>query len=441
MRRLYQWLLYGYIALLPIMEVPQTLLLGKKIQYSELLFLGVLALFCYHVLKGVIKLRFDVVIVVLCTYVAAALFSGWGAGEALDKRRFILECLGIAYLATVFLVIFFTVLSEKSFKGIIDGLLASWYVGFAIVVIGIIIGFVQGYILKSNSIFLISYPAPTRYQLIHRFIPRIVSTLRSPDMMISYLIASFAFVPWWWNRCRAKAAKGLIAGMMIVSLIGAFLSTAHGIVGLLVCVFILSFLLKSARAVSFARAVLIVGIVNAAILFSVLTIFEPSKVHLAPSPAPGEKEVTVDFHVGNKYLYGKYALRMYKDHPLRGIGAGNFNARLPEYYAQDPHKDANFKDFVTYDPHNTHLGLLAEVGTFGWLSFLALFFIVAYALYKGLAGNIPSGTRLIFYGVLAALAGIFLQSPTMDIQNLRHLWIIAAFGYALYKSGLTRRSA
>ncbi len=413
------------------MEVPQTLLWSKKIQYSELCFIVAAALFLCLLLRRVAKVSYYPIFIPVITYVAMVALSGVGALD-LDKRRYVLEVLGVAYLACVFFLILQTTAHEDEFPGFIKGVFISWLAGFAIVNAGIVVGFLQGYVFKRDSIFLIHYPAPGRYQLIHRFIPRIVSTLRSPDMMLSYLIASFGLLPIWWKYFTSKKVRIILAAMVCVSMVGAFLSTARGIVGLLFCTLALSYLLSSRRAIRFTRVILILGIINLAAFFALLTVFEPSRVEVGESAITGEKQLKVDFHIANKYFYGKYALTMFKDHPLKGVGAGNFNAALPRYYEQDPYKDANFKDFVKYDPHNTHLGLLGEIGLIGWLSFISIFAFIAASIITARRKSISRESRLLWYGVAAAIGGIFLQSFTMDIQNLRHLWVLAALGYGRY---------
>lgn len=417
--------------LLPIMEVPQTALLGKKVQYSDLLFPMLFFTFAVLVKKGLIRIKSDRIYFTILFYILGVAVSGLGA---INRQKFILDFLGVLYLGLIFFMIFNTVVNEKLLSANTTKIiLRGWYAGFLIVCGCIIVGILEGYVFKRNSLFIVNYPVPVRYQLVHRFIPRVVSTLRSPDMMVGYFIVSFAFVPFWLRNTASGFSRRLLILMASVALIGSFLSTSRGVAGLLVVLFMLTFLSDKAKLMNLLRPALFALIAGIVVLLSAVTIFEPSKIEIFDSQIDS-KQVAVHFHMSNKSNYWKYALRMFKDHPVKGVGAGNFNTLMPRYYAQDDFKDPGFKSFVTYDPHNTYLGLCAETGILGLAGFIGIFMIVFFALLGGLKNFNPhDNSQIIYYGIIAAFIGIFMHSLTMDAQNLRYFWICAALGYGLVK--------
>lgn len=129
------------------------------------------------------------------------------------------------------------------------------------------------------------------------------------------------------------------------------------------------------------------------------------------------------------------AWRMAHDHPIVGVGLGNFTDRAPEYVNQPG--GMTFVDLIVERPrvvHNAYLELLAETGVLGLLLYL---FVVAACLRAAwrAAGRfdaqgdrtLASAARAVMISTLAMLvAGVFLSygwDPRM--------WVLFALGPAL----------
>jgi hypothetical protein len=69
-----------------------------------------------------------------------------------------------------------------------------------------------------------------------------------------------------------------------------------------------------------------------------------------------------------RWQYWHASAKMYADHPLTGVGPGNFS----QYYTR--YKPAEALESVA-DPHNFVLSILTEYGPFGLVGFLAMIFI------------------------------------------------------------------
>jgi hypothetical protein len=422
----FSFLIALYCALLPLMEVPQTALLGKKIQYSDAVFLAAALLFAGLLLEKLVRPLKDRIFLPLGIYFCAAVASIWPDVSS----RGILETAGIAYLTALFTMIYFSLAQDDS--GRIQRFLSTgWGIGFGLVCAGILAGFTDGYLLhKERSLFLISYGADDRYKLMHRMVPRIVSTLRSPDMMTSYLIATAAFVPGWWQACRTRAHKSLLLAGCAIAVAGAVLSTSRGIIGLLAAISILTLAWKSTPWLKAIRVCTAVTALLLSLPMAAVTICEPSRIEITRTPQGRDTHMlAVDFHIANKVNYWNYAWRMSLDHPLRGVGAGNFNRSLGEYFSRDPGRDERFRAFSNYDPHQTYLGVLAETGIFGLAGFCAFLGLVFWRTIRAIR---KGRDRAPLIGIAAAFAGLGILSLTMDAQNLRHLWILAAIASAYH---------
>jgi len=130
----------------------------------------------------------------------------------------------------------------------------------------------------------------------------------------------------------------------------------------------------------------------------------------------------------------KVGLEMVRDHPITGVGAGNFLLAFGRY----AHGRFLWRHL---SPHNTFVGMAAETGLVG-LSLLVLVLLFGMTTARGamrlggLAGN--AGVR--FFAVVAEVS-IFTQVVgcfTGDGESLKILWVM--FGMALSLKLLGRES-
>ncbi|WP_343993007.1 O-antigen ligase family protein [Terrabacter terrae] len=102
------------------------------------------------------------------------------------------------------------------------------------------------------------------------------------------------------------------------------------------------------------------------------------------------------------------AASMWVDHPFIGVGIGQFRAAAHEYVSWD----------VENIPHSSHLSLLAETGTIGYLLVMGLPLSILFRLMaKAKRGRDATATWLLM-GVAASLAVAW----TLNLENARHLW-------------------
>lgn len=424
-------LFYFYIILLPFMEVHQFPTLGKKIQYSDLLFPILLASVIYLFIKKEIAYIKTSLYIPIGLYLFMHILSSF---NSTDMVRTLLEIAGVFYL----IAIFFMVVHLVSSRDILFRVLVAWIIALGLVILCGFIGLAEVYIFKKpSSFFMLSYPAPMRYQLMHRIIPRLISTLRSPDMLMSYLVISVGLLIGFWEMVKKKVFRIVLVILFVLSFFMAIFSAARGILAFLICIIIGMVVFKK-PFLNLGRY--FIGFIAAILLFilTILTVWEPSKVTISDSITGGETNLSIDFHRTNKSYYYKYALWMVKDHPFIGVGSGNFNRCLAAYYYKDPKRDPNFKDFITYDPHSTYLGLAAETGLLGLMSFLSIIILFLKYMFHIFKNSNDKYLKNLALGIIAAIIGILIQGITMDVQNLRHLWFMLGIGISLKKLEKTK---
>lgn len=130
------------------------------------------------------------------------------------------------------------------------------------------------------------------------------------------------------------------------------------------------------------------------------------------------------------------------DHPILGVGAGNFQVVAPQYASESINLPS--VHLVVDTPkvaHNTYLHILAELGIVGFLLFLTIIgFAVSCALkaarWFGRAGD--HHMELFARGAIVALVGILAADFFISEQFGKQLWLLLGLGPALY--GVARRT-
>jgi len=129
---------------------------------------------------------------------------------------------------------------------------------------------------------------------------------------------------------------------------------------------------------------------------------------------------------------------MIADHPLKGVGAGNWKLHSAEYYNK---YDFDFeKDQLNWlRPHNDYLWVFAEKGIFGFLLFISLFALIFYYIYKILFTDTLREHRIftlfIFTGLIGYLTVSFFSFPLERINQQIYLALFFSSTIVLHHSG------
>jgi putative inorganic carbon (hco3(-)) transporter len=118
------------------------------------------------------------------------------------------------------------------------------------------------------------------------------------------------------------------------------------------------------------------------------------------------------------------ALRMFRDHPIVGVGPGNFPGHYLGY-SQDIGLDPRLS---ARESHSLYLGALAEIGIVGAGAFGAVLWLALRGAWRGrrwLGGRDAVLAEGIFVALLSFLvAGLFLHAAYP-----RYLWIMVGLGF------------
>lgn len=129
---------------------------------------------------------------------------------------------------------------------------------------------------------------------------------------------------------------------------------------------------------------------------------------------------------GGRTMIWRLTARMIADHPLAGVGAGNFPIRIPEYYAL-PEADMAAVHTDTWSrPHNDFLHVAAEKGLPGLAAFAGMF---AAALFSAVAtvrrATAPRDGRLAAFLAMAVVSYLVSSCFDFPLERVSHQVVLA----------------
>jgi O-antigen ligase len=261
---------------------------------------------------------------------------------------------------------------------------------------------------------------------------RLAGQIGDPNEFASTLVPALAFAAFMFASTR-HALERLFLGVAVgVFALALFLTQSRGGLVAIAVVFVVTvFLAGPVRAKSIAL-ILTVG----ALGVSYYTLVAPPEAlqrvtHFASGGGAGRTD-----------LWG-IALRMFSDHPVNGVGAGNFQIVEPRY------AQANVNlprvDLVIDTPkvtHNTYLHVLTELGIVGFLAFAVLIVGALAAARRSIRAlaRVPGEFELevLARGMLVGVIGILVAFTFISAQYEKQLWLLLGLLVAL--TTVARRS-
>jgi O-antigen ligase len=141
-----------------------------------------------------------------------------------------------------------------------------------------------------------------------------------------------------------------------------------------------------------------------------------------------------DLSLVNRLAAQEAGMRMFLEHPVLGVGAGNFVAEAPDYLR----KTGNLEYTEVLGPHNTYLEMAAEGGVVTLLAWLAFYGSALYVAARArlnaraLARGLPARRReLLAIAALAGLAAWAMAAVFLHLAALRALFAVMALAVAL----------
>lgn len=120
-----------------------------------------------------------------------------------------------------------------------------------------------------------------------------------------------------------------------------------------------------------------------------------------------------------------------KDHPIFGIGTGNFGPSVSDQALVTPEKGWLIVN-------NEYLEVLAETGILGLLTFLGVLFVLVMRSIRGFLAKADPLLKTYLIATFAAFVGILVQYGTFSILYIMHIWF--AIGLLIAAQNLVLKS-
>ncbi len=145
------------------------------------------------------------------------------------------------------------------------------------------------------------------------------------------------------------------------------------------------------------------------------------------------------FQIGNNSInqgriqIAKTALKMIQQHPILGVGNGNFIDLYDTYVAK--YKYLRYLNYSHYPTHNAYLKIESELGVVGGISFIGII-VCSIIKIKNVIKNIQDKDLKLFYiGFFASMIGFFFMNLFESLftvpEVVAYFWIFLACADAL----------
>lgn len=121
------------------------------------------------------------------------------------------------------------------------------------------------------------------------------------------------------------------------------------------------------------------------------------------------------------------AISAFLDHPVLGLGPGQFPANYERYARKAGVEDLHGQERVA---HSLFLALAAQIGLVGVAAFVAVLVATALPLLRVRRRARSPGDRAIASGLLLGLLGYVLAGMFLDLAYARYLWLLIALAAA-----------
>jgi len=256
---------------------------------------------------------------------------------------------------------------------------------------------------------------------------------------ILFLCLPFYFIGWQLNKkIKILSALGIVSTLSVLAI---FRTRAVLIACFIFLVLVICYQIKQRFALK-KRYFLISGILLLLLLLSSYKFYFESKITNLHSSSTeiGKRYVTrlLDSKtLESRILFWKNSMQMSKEHPLFGVGLGNWQVQFPKYGLN------NFTEYAIVNgestlqrPHNDFIWILCETGTIGLLAYLMIFGVIFLQLYSLIRKATTIKEKWKFFFILSALIGYivisFFDFPYERIEHQVILMLLFAIVSSAY---------
>lgn len=249
---------------------------------------------------------------------------------------------------------------------------------------------------------------------------RSAGPIGDPNFFAQILVVTLPFAIGLAVVATRRQARWLTIGCFAAACAGIVLTGSRGGALALIVVAVLLPIIPGVQWRRIAAGVLLVG--------AILTVAAPGYVERVASLGQltdVSETNDIDASIQRRLVENAAAIQMFIDHPILGVGPGNYPPLYPRYAAAFLGSDAPGERF----PHSLPLELLAELGLVGTLAFGGLIVYLLQSLWRTRSDSIGT-VRVMASACIAALAAYLVTGLFLHAAYLRYLWLILAIAGA-----------
>src|SRR5690606_37253685 len=136
-----------------------------------------------------------------------------------------------------------------------------------------------------------------------------------------------------------------------------------------------------------------------------------------------------NFAAAERMAHWQAGWRMFADHPVAGVGGGNFNERYDEYFVREQFQ------FTRGHAHNFYIHTLAETGVVGLAAYLWLIgsmLVLTLLVIRRTSGGFERMLAIGAFGTIVSV-GVHNVFENLHVLNLSiqlgAVWTLAAVAY------------
>lgn len=252
---------------------------------------------------------------------------------------------------------------------------------------------------------------------------RLAGPVNDPNMWAQIIVAVIPFVLFQIINEPDFKLKVFGAGMLgILSLVLLNTYSRGGYVGLMVVIFLALFVYGK----KFNPVLIFLGLGLFVVMLPLLPAKYAARFDSLKIITPGGTGFNEDGSVQGRLSVMLSGIAMFADHPIIGVGVGNFQTNYQDYSG----KIGIEFEYGERDPHSLVTQILAETGIFGMISFIG----IIISLLSGLAKSVRSITDLPAYksntpwlmSLQVSIIGYLVAALFLHDAYIRYFWIIAA---------------
>lgn len=240
---------------------------------------------------------------------------------------------------------------------------------------------------------------------------RITSTMSNPNGLGAYIVLTIFPIFMLSFSKKEKKIDGkyfILAGIMLIDLLLTY--SRNSLIGFGIGFIVLAIICSY-------------KILYALLLFIPIFIFDKTIIYRF-------EDISRELTSGPRLKLWQIAGKMIKEHPILGVGNGNYVALYDEYVERYP--EYAYQDYHRFSSHNSYLKIQSELGILGSISFISVIIATLNTIIKTYKTTKDKYYKVFYMGVMASTIAFLcmncLDNLFFSPQTTTYFWLFIALG-------------